>query len=78
MMFNFAESFKAKLERLVNVNAASKLTDEQFIVKEIQRFKQSQRRKEMLDEVVTFINSENLKIYKDDGVKEAEKTKSKE
>ena len=34
--------------------------------------------KEMLDEVVTFINSENLKIYKDDGVKEAEKTKSKE
>ena len=31
--------------------------------------------KEMLDEVVTFINSENLKIYKDDGVKEAEKTK---
>lgn len=49
MMFNFAESFKAKLERLVNVNAASKLTDEQFIVKEIQKFKQSQRRKEMLD-----------------------------
>ena len=48
-MFNFAESFKAKLERLVNVNAASKLTDEQFIVKEIQKFKQSQRRKEMLD-----------------------------
>lgn len=49
MMFNFAESFKAKLERLVNINAASKLTDEQFIVKEINRFKQSQRRKEMLD-----------------------------
>ena len=35
-------------------------------------------RKEMLDEVVAFINNENLKIYKDDGVKEAEKTKSKE
>ena len=34
--------------------------------------------KEMLDEVVAFINKENLKIYKDDGVKEAEKTKSKE
>ena len=34
--------------------------------------------KEMLDEVVAFINRENLKIYKDDGVKEAEKTKSKE
>lgn len=48
-MFNFAESFKAKLEKLVNINAASKLTDEQFIVKEINRFKQSQRRKEMLD-----------------------------
>ena len=38
----------------------------------------SAARKEMLDEVVTFINSENLKIYKDDSVKEAEKTKSKE
>ena len=38
----------------------------------------SAARKEMLDEVVTFINSENRKIYKDDGVKEAEKTKSKE
>lgn len=34
--------------------------------------------KEMLDEVVAFINKENLKIYKDDGVKEAEKTDSKE
>ena len=49
MMFNFVESFKAKLERLVNINTAPKLTDEQFIVKEINRFKQSQRRKEMLD-----------------------------
>ena len=48
-MFNFADSWKAKLERLVNVNAASKLTDEQFIVKEINKFKLSQRRKEMLD-----------------------------
>ena len=48
-MFNFVESFKAKLERLVNINTAPKLTDEQFIVKEINRFKQSQRRKEMLD-----------------------------
>lgn len=35
-------------------------------------------RKEMLEEIVTFINNEKLKIYKDDGVKEAEKTKSKE
>lgn len=48
-MFNFADSWKAKLERLVNVNAAQKLTDEQFILKEIRKFKQSQRRKEMLD-----------------------------
>ena len=38
----------------------------------------SAARKEILNEVVAFINSENLKIYKDDGVKEAEKTKSKE
>ena len=38
----------------------------------------SAARKEMLEEVVTFINSENLKIYKDDGVKESEKTNSKE
>ena len=37
----------------------------------------SAARKEMLDEVVTFINTENLKVYKDDGV-EAEKTDSKE
>ena len=37
----------------------------------------SAARKEMLDEVVAFINRENLKIYKDE-VAEAEKTKSKE
>lgn len=48
-MFNFGESFRAKLERLINVDAAKKLTDNQFIVKEIIRFKRSQRRKEMLD-----------------------------
>ena len=35
-------------------------------------------RKEILNEVVAFINNEHLKIYKDDGVEEAEKTKSKE
>ena len=34
--------------------------------------------KEMLNEVVTFINNEHLKVYKDDGVEEAEKTDSKE
>ena len=35
-------------------------------------------RKEMLNEVVAFINNEHLKVYKEDGVEEAEKTKSKE
>ena len=34
--------------------------------------------KEMLNEVVTFINKQNRKIHKHDGVKEAGKTKSKE
>lgn len=34
--------------------------------------------KEMLNEVVTFINNEHLKVYKDDGVEEAEKTGSEE
>ena len=34
--------------------------------------------KEMLNEVVTFINNEHLKVYKDDGVEEVEKTNSKE
>ena len=37
----------------------------------------SAARKEMLNEVVTFINRENLKIYKDE-VAEEEKTDSKE
>ena len=35
-------------------------------------------RKEILNEVVAFINNEHLKVYKDDGVEEAEKTDSKE
>lgn len=47
-MFNFADTWKAKLERLVNVNVSGKLTDEQFIVKEINKFKQSRRRTDML------------------------------
>ena len=34
--------------------------------------------KEMLNEVVTFINNEHLKVYKDDGVEETEKTDIKE
>ena len=35
-------------------------------------------RKEILNEVVAFINKENLKVYKDDSVEESEKTNSKE
>ena len=38
----------------------------------------SAARKEMLDEVVTFINNEHLKVYKDESVEESEKTGSKE
>ena len=38
----------------------------------------SAARKEILDEVVTFINNEHLKVYKDESEEEAEKTKSKE
>ena len=38
----------------------------------------SAARKEMLDEVVTFINNEHLKVYKDESEEEAEKTSSKE
>ena len=33
----------------------------------------SAARKEMLDEVVTFINNEHLKVYKDESEEEAEK-----
>ena len=38
----------------------------------------SAARKEILDEVVTFINNEHLKVYKDASVEESEKTNSKE
>lgn len=38
----------------------------------------SAARKEMLDEVVTFINNEHLKVYKDESEEESEKTGSKE
>ena len=34
--------------------------------------------KEMLNEVVTFINNEHLKVYKDESEEESEKTDSKE
>lgn len=48
-MFDFVEPFKQKLERLVNIDAASKLSDEQFIVKEINDFMTSMKRIQMLD-----------------------------
>ena len=38
----------------------------------------SAARKEMLNEVVTFINNEHLKVYKDESEEESEKTDSKE
>ena len=38
----------------------------------------SAARKEMLDEVVAFINKENLKVYKDDSAEDSEKADSKE
>lgn len=48
-MFNIIDYFRVKLERLVNIDAPEKLDDKQFVVKELLRFKQSQRRREMLD-----------------------------
>ena len=38
----------------------------------------SAARKEILNEVVTFINNEHLKVYKDESEEESEKTNSKE
>lgn len=38
----------------------------------------SAARKEILNEVVAFINNEHLKVYKDESEEEAEKTDSKE
>ena len=38
----------------------------------------SAARKEMLDEVVTFINNEHLKVYKDGSAEDPEKADSKE
>ena len=38
----------------------------------------SATRKEILNEVVTFINNEHLKVYKDESEEETEKTDSKE
>ena len=35
-------------------------------------------RKEILNEIVAFINNEHLKVYKDDSAEDPEKTDSKE
>lgn len=48
-MFTFLETFKQKLERLIRINAAPKLNDEQFIIKEIEDFRNSQKRWTMID-----------------------------
>ena len=45
-MFNFANSL---IERLVNKSASARLSDEEFIIREIRKFKMSQRRKHMID-----------------------------
>ena len=54
-----------------------KILSETAKVEEMNTIK-SAARKEMLDEVVTFINNEHLKVYKDESVEESEKTGSKE
>lgn len=45
-MFNFANNL---VERLVNKSASARLTDEEFILREINRFKGSHKRKLMID-----------------------------
>lgn len=48
-MFNFIMSATARLGNILKQGAGSRITDEQFIAMEIQRFKVSQRRKAMVD-----------------------------
>lgn len=48
-MFNFITWWKEKFGKLVNISVSDKLTDEQFIVKEIRRFKASKRRTDMMN-----------------------------
>lgn len=48
-MFNFITWWKEKFGKLVNISVSDKLTDEQFIVKEIRRFKISKRRTDMMN-----------------------------
>lgn len=60
MMFNFADFWKAKLKRLVNVNVSNALTDEKFITEEIRRFKISKRRRDMLDGERYYIGNHDI------------------
>lgn len=48
-MFDFITWWKEKFGKLVNISVSEKLTDEQFIVKEIRRFKISKRRTDMMN-----------------------------
>ena len=48
-MFNFFQSETERINYIVKMGAESIITDEKFIELEIQRFKTSRRRKEMLD-----------------------------
>ena len=48
-MFDFITWWKEKFGKLVNISVSEKLTDEQFIVKEIRRFKISKRRADMMN-----------------------------
>lgn len=48
-MFNFIGSELAKIGNILKQGASTKLTDEQFIIKEIMTFKASRRRKDMID-----------------------------
>ncbi|MGL5972560.1 MAG: phage portal protein [Oscillospiraceae bacterium] len=48
-MFNFIGSEMAKIGNILKQGASTKLTNEQFIVKEINIFKTSRRRKDMID-----------------------------
>lgn len=48
-MFNFIGNELTKIGNILKQGASTKLTDEQFIVKEINTFKASRRRKDMVD-----------------------------
>ena len=48
-MFEFLFKKKSDVSKIINESAAARITDVQFIELEIQRFKASKRRKEMID-----------------------------